>query len=183
MTMSEGILEGIFMSEIVLLSVQVIAAFGVVVSVFYLGVQVHQQNEITRAQFGHSTSNRLYERYFQSAKDSEYAEFSAKNWADEDLTDGEKWRIAMFVNTCMVDLCDVYQKVQQGFVDKSHLEMRVHFLRLGVMKTAIGKRSWGYWKLLFEPDFISWFEVEIYGEKLTENLLDGTSELSNIRRD
>jgi len=66
------------MSEIVLLSVQVIAAFGVVVSVFYLGVQVHQQNEITRAQFGHSTSNRLYERYFQSAKDSEYAEFSAK---------------------------------------------------------------------------------------------------------
>jgi hypothetical protein len=45
------------MSEIVLLAVQVIAAFGVVVSLFYLGVQVHQQNEITKAQFGHSTSH------------------------------------------------------------------------------------------------------------------------------
>ena len=124
------------MSEIVLLAVQVIAAFGVVVSLFYLGVQVHQQNEITKAQFGHSTSHRLYERYFQSAKGSEFAEFASKNWAAEDLTDGEKWRIAMFVNTFMVDICDVYQKVPQGFVDKSHLDMRVHFLKSGVMRTA-----------------------------------------------
>jgi hypothetical protein len=78
----------------------------------------------------------LYERYFQSAKGSEFAEFASKNWAAEDLTDGEKWRIAMFVNTCMVDICDVYQKVPQGFVDKSHLDMRVHFLKSGVMRTA-----------------------------------------------
>jgi len=41
-------------SEAIVLIVQVIAAFGVVVSVIYLGIQIHQQNEITKAQFGHS---------------------------------------------------------------------------------------------------------------------------------
>ena len=34
--------------EIVVLVVQIIAALGVVVSVVYLGVQIHQQNEITK---------------------------------------------------------------------------------------------------------------------------------------
>ena len=37
-------------SETIVLIVQVIAAFGVVVSVIYLGIQIHQQNEITKAQ-------------------------------------------------------------------------------------------------------------------------------------
>ena len=38
-------------SDLIILIVQVIAALGVVVSVIYLGVQIHQQNEITKAQF------------------------------------------------------------------------------------------------------------------------------------
>ena len=41
-------------SELILLIVQVIAALGVIVSVIYLGVQIKQQNEITKAEFGHS---------------------------------------------------------------------------------------------------------------------------------
>ena len=41
-------------SELIILIVQIIAALGVVISVVYLGIQIHQQNEITKAQFGHS---------------------------------------------------------------------------------------------------------------------------------
>ena len=36
-------------SEAIILGVQVIAALGVVVSVVYLGVQIRQQNVITKA--------------------------------------------------------------------------------------------------------------------------------------
>ena len=53
--------------ETIVLAVQIIAALGVVVSVVYLGVQINQQNKITKAQFGHSLTQRLYERYFQSS--------------------------------------------------------------------------------------------------------------------
>ena len=35
-------------NEIIILIVQIIAALGVVVSVVYLGIQIHQQNEITK---------------------------------------------------------------------------------------------------------------------------------------
>ena len=38
-------------SDLIILIVQVIAALGVVVSVVYLGIQIHQQNEITKAQW------------------------------------------------------------------------------------------------------------------------------------
>ena len=38
-------------ANLILLIVQVVAALGVVISVVYLGVQIHQQNEITKAQF------------------------------------------------------------------------------------------------------------------------------------
>ena len=71
----------------------------------------------------------------------------------EQRSNVEVFRVAMFVNTYIVHICDVHKKVQQGFIDQSHLNTRVHFLKLGVMKTPLGKRTWGYWKLLFEHAF------------------------------
>ena len=41
-------------NDSIVLIVQIIAAMGVVVSVVYLAIQIHQQNQITKAQFGHS---------------------------------------------------------------------------------------------------------------------------------
>ena len=48
---------------------ELIGSLGVIVSLIYLGRQIQQQNVITRAQFGHSLTQRLYERYFQTSKD------------------------------------------------------------------------------------------------------------------
>ena len=52
--------------DLIILIVQIVAALGVVISVFYLGIQIHQQNKITKAQFGHSLTQRMYERYFNT---------------------------------------------------------------------------------------------------------------------
>ena len=41
-------------SEIVIIIVQIIEALGTIISVVYLAVQIHKQNEITEAQFAHS---------------------------------------------------------------------------------------------------------------------------------
>ena len=125
-------------ANLILLIVQVVAALGVVISVVYLGVQIHQQNEITKAQFGHSLTQRQYERYFATTKDSEFADFLAKDW-DGDLTHGEQWRVAMFIVMALVDIFDVYEKVQKGFVDEKHLTIRMNALKLGTMKTKLAK--------------------------------------------
>lgn len=170
------------MNEIILLIVQIIAALGVIVSVIYLGIQIKQQNEITKAEFGHSLSNRMYERYFNTSKDDEFSKFLSKDWSDtEKLSDSERWRVAVFVNMILVDIFDTYDKVKKGFVDESHLEMRIHMLKLGTMKTDIAKMTWNYWKSTRDNQFIEWFESEIYGD-IANNAVFDENIISNVRR-
>ena len=169
-------------TDTILLIVQMVAAFGVLVSVIYLGLQIHQQNEITKAQFGHSLTQRMYERYFNTSKDDEFSKFLSKDWSDtEKLSDSERWRVAVFVNMILVDIFDTYDKVKKGFVDESHLEMRIHMLKLGTMKTDIAKMTWNYWKSARDNQFIEWFESEIYGDIANNEVFDENI-ISNVRR-
>ena len=150
-------------NEIIILIVQIIAALGVVISVVYLGIQIHQQNEITKAQFGHSLTQRQYERYFASSKDGEFSEFLSKDWSGE-LSDRERVRVTMFLITTLVDIFDVYEKVENKFVDKKHLEVRMNALKLGTFKTPLARTVWDFWKITRDQSFIDWFEAEIYGD-------------------
>ena len=170
-------------TEIIILIVQMVAAFGVVISVIYLGIQIHQQNEITKAQFGHSLTHRMYERYFNTSKDKEFSNFLSKDWAAGELDDADKWRVAVYVNALLVDIFDTYEKVEKGFVDETHLKMRMHMLKLGTMKAPIAKSTWRYWKGIKSKEFVEWFETEIYGDRTT--FKEGYQEeiIPNVRRD
>ena len=174
-----------FERELIVLIVQIIAALGVVVSVVYLGVQINQQNKITKAQFGHSLTQRLYERYFETSTNRDYAEFLAKDWNADDLTPTDITRIQMAVITYLVDIFDVYDKVQEGLVNKSHLETRMNTLKLGVMKTTAAKVVWSYWKNNRNQSFIDWFESEIYnneaGNISLEESLKMSKEVNTVR--
>ena len=171
--------------ELIILIVQIIAALGVVVSVVYLGIQINQQNKITKAQFGHSLTQRLYERYFETSTNRDYAEFLAKDWNADDLTPTDITRIQMAVITYLVDIFDVYDKVQEGLVNKSHLETRMNTLKLGVMKTTAAKVVWSYWKNNRDQSFIDWFESEIYDDEAgnisLEESLKMSKEVNTVR--
>ncbi len=172
--------------EIIVLMVQIVAALGVVVSVVYLGLQIKQQNMITKAQFGHSLTQRLYDRYFQTSKDLEYAQFMSTDWHADKYDPVEGWRISMAIMTYLVDLFDVYDKVQEGLVDKSHLDTRMRTLKLGVMKTPIAKGVWQQWKGNRSQEFIDWFESEIYPDTeshLDESVFKESADQLNITRD
>ena len=170
-------------AETIIIIVQMVAAFGVVVSVIYLGIQIHQQNEITKAQFGHSLTHRMYERYFNTSKDKEFSNFLSKDWAAGELDNGDKWRVAVYVNALLVDIFDTYEKVEKGFVDETHLKMRMHMLKLGTMKAPIAQSTWKYWRGIKSKEFVEWFETEIYGDRAT--FKEGYQEeiIPNVRRD
>ena len=174
-----------FERELIILIVQIIAALGVVVSVVYLGIQINQQNKITKAQFGHSLTQRLYERYFETSTNKDYAEFLAKDWNADDLTPTDITRIQMAVITYLVDIFDVYDKVQERLVNKSHLETRMNTLKLGVMKTTAAKVVWSYWKNNRDQSFIDWFESEIYDDEAgnisLEESLKMSKEVNTVR--
>ena len=168
--------------ETIIIIVQMVAAFGVVVSVIYLGIQIHQQNEITKAQFGHSLTHRMYERYFNTSKDKEFSNFLSKDWAAGELDNADKWRVAVYVNALLVDIFDTYEKVEKGFVDETHLKMRMHMLKLGTMKAPIAQSTWKYWRGIKSKEFVEWFETEIYGDRAT--FKEGYQEeiIPNVRR-
>ena len=170
-------------AETIIIIVQMVAAFGVVVSVVYLGIQIHQQNEITKAQFGHSLTHRMYERYFNTSKDKEFSNFLSKDWAAGELDNADKWRVAVYVNALLVDIFDTYEKVEKGFVDETHLKMRMHMLKLGTMKAPIAQSTWKYWRGIKSKEFVEWFETEIYGDRST--FKEGYQEeiIPNVRRD
>ena len=170
-------------TETIIIIVQMVAAFGVVVSVIYLGIQIHQQNEITKAQFGHSLTHRMYERYFNTSQDKEFSNFLSKDWAAGELDNADKWRVAVYVNALLVDIFDTYEKVEKGFVDETHLKMRMHMLKLGTMKAPIAQSTWKYWRGIKSKEFVEWFETEIYGDRAT--FKEGYQEeiIPNVRRD
>ena len=170
-------------AETIIIIVQMVAAFGVVVSVIYLGIQIHQQNEITKAQFGHSLTHRMYERYFNTSKDREFSNFLSKDWAAGELDNADKWRVAVYVNALLVDIFDTYEKVEKGLVDETHLKMRMHMLKLGTMKAPIAQSTWKYWRGIKSKEFVKWFETEIYGDRAT--FKEGYQEeiIPNVRRD
>ena len=170
-------------TETIIIIGQMVAAFGVVVSVIYLGIQIHQQNEITKAQFGHSLTHRMYERYFNTSKDKEFSNFLSKDWAAGELDNADKWRVAVYVNALLVDIFDTYEKVEKGFVDETHLKMRMHMLKLGTMKAPIAQSTWKYWRGIKSKEFVEWFETEIYGDRAT--FKEGYQEeiIPNVRRD
>ena len=171
-------------SDLIILVVQIIAALGVVISVIYLGIQIHQQNEITKAQFGHSLTQRLYDRYFNTTKDKEFSLFLSQDWSADDLTNEERWRVNHFIMMCLVDLFDVYDKVENKFVEKKHLDIRINALRLGVMKTEAGISVWNYMKSTRSDNFIKWFEEEIYQNEIDidESRADKLKDLNIIRK-
>ena len=170
--------------DLIILVVQIIAALGVVISVIYLGIQIHQQNEITKAQFGHSLTQRLYDRYFNTTKDQEFSLFLSQDWSSDDLTNEERWRVNHFIMMCLVDLFDVYDKVENEFVEKKHLDIRINTLRLGVMKTEAGISVWNYMKSTRSDKFIKWFEEEIYQNEIDidESRADKLKDLNIIRK-
>ena len=172
-------------SEYISIMVQVIAALGVIASVFYLSLQIRQQNKITRAEFGHHLTERLYNRYFQTVKDREYCEFLSQDWsAEEDRTAGDYYRITHFLAMCLVDIRDVYEKVNEGIVDERHLTLRVNALKLGTMKSGIAMRLWGGLRADAEDPFVTWFESEIYdGNFKAPDMDDELARRLNARRD
>ena len=121
---------------------ELIAALATVLTLIYLSAQIRQTNLITKARFGHEITQRTYERYFQSAKDSEFSEFLVKDWAAEDLSKSETQRVLNFSVMLMIDLFDIYDKVDQGLVETKHLDFRVHVLRTGIFRSPLGLRAW-----------------------------------------
>ena len=103
--------------------------------------------------------------------------------ADETRAQGMPVGALFGLPVAVKDIFDTYEKVEKGFVDETHLKMRMHMLKLGTMKAPIAQSTWKYWRGIKSKEFVEWFETEIYGDRAT--FKEGYQEeiIPNVRRD
>jgi len=160
---------------------QIIEGALLPLSLIYLAREAQLNVKLTKAQFSHTLTDRLYERYLSSTQNEEFVSFLAKDFSSTELTPEDQWRVTLWTNTMLVDLFDTYEQRENGLATQDQLDMRVNLLKLGLMQSPGAKAAWSLWKPAREASFVDWFETEIYGGPLTEDSSDHTTSL-NMRR-
>ena len=150
-------------------------------SLIYLAREAQLNVKLTRAQFIHTLTDRLYERYLTSTQNEEFVAFLAKDFSSVELTAEDHWRVTLWTNTMLVDLFDTYEQRENGLATQEQLDMRVNLLKLGLMQSPGAKAAWSLLKPSKDPAFVDWFEAEIYGGPLADDSLDRATSL-NMRR-
>ncbi len=161
---------------------QIIEAALLPLSLIYLAREAQLNVKLTKAQFSHTLTDRLYERYLSSTQNEEFVAFLAKDFSSEELTAEDQWRVTLWTNTMLVDLFDTYEQRANGLATPEQLDMRVNLLKLGLMQSPGAKAAWSLWKPSKDAAFVSWFETEIYGGPIADDFLDRAASL-NMRRD
>jgi len=145
---------------------QVISGFAMAASVIYLGIQMHQNRIMMKLNFGYKLNERLYRRYFESSHNENFSKFLSRNWREEEFENHDYWRMTLWIQTCLVDIFDSYEQFKNNVIDESHLTMRIHLIKSGIMETKMGMPTWNFWKQSRDREFVEWFEKQVFGEIL-----------------
>jgi|TARA_Y100000994_G_scaffold77007_1_gene63602 hypothetical protein len=163
---------------------QIVTGFAMVASVIFLGVQIRQNQIMMKLDFGYKLNERLYRRYFESSHNQEFAKLLSRNWREEEFEDHDYWRMTLWIQTCLVDIFDSYDQFKSGVIDESHLNIRMHLIKSGIMETKMGIPTWNFWKQSRSEEFVNWFENEVFGRELEieGGVLDEFDELNMVKK-
>ena len=160
---------------------QIVEAGLLPLSLIYLAREAQLNVKLTKAQFSHTLTDRLYERYLSSTQNQEFVAFLAKDFSSEELTAEDQWRITLWTNAMLVDLFDTYEQHKGGLATQEQLDMRLNLLKLGLMQSKGAKAAWSLWKPSKDATFIEWFETEIFEGDFDDDALATATKL-NMRR-
>ena len=160
---------------------QIIEGALLPLSLIYLAREAQLNVKLTKAQFSHTLTDRLYERYLSSTQNQEFVAFLSKDFASEDLSNEDQWRVTLWTNTMLVDLFDTHEQYQNGLATQEQLDMRMNLLKLGLMRSPGAKAAWSLLKPSKNQEFIDWFEAEIFDGPLEDDS-DAQAAALNMRR-
>ena len=46
-------------------------------------------------------------------------------------------------------------------------DMRMQLIKLGAFLSPVGRATWDHWKMTRDEEFREWFEIEVYGDVLS----------------
>ena len=135
--------------EVISAVAEVISAAAVVISLVYVGMQIRQSNELSRANTIHVTNTQYSHVMEQLAADSELAKLYRRATSGEELNEDEFVQYAAFMTSYFVFLEDVHIQESSG----------LFALELGASNvTEFMARE--YSKLLCSPQSRHWWEED-----------------------
>lgn len=124
---------------------EVVSAIAVVVSLIYVGVQIRQSNQLSRAETFHEIDTE-YSHVMSKLVERELANIYSRAVAGKELDQDELVRYCSFLTAYFVWLEDVYIQQQSGLFDvELGTESVVHFMASQAQTLLKSKQSQDWW--------------------------------------
>lgn len=138
----------------------VVAAIGVIGSLLYLGVQVHQNTRSVRMNTGQSVTENLC-TFFRYAADCESADLIFKGFQNLDnLAGADRMRFFAIMHDFFFTFQNAYIQLQLGTLDAKHWEAAVaHFKHQATFPGMIA--YWEHRSFLYTKPFKDFYDREI----------------------
>lgn len=140
-----------------------IASVGVILSLLFVGYQVHQSTQVARGQTRQDLAALNQEWLVLQSQDAQYNEIWRKAWGNDStasMSASEVSRADWMMRLNLRRLENVFFQYSEGLVDESALHS-YGLQRTRAYQSTSFKNYWHRVRGSFDPDFVKFFELQM----------------------
>jgi hypothetical protein len=138
----------------------VLANLGVLIGIFFLAIELRQNNELMEAEARFNRVSASAEAYNIQCTNGELAEIHVKVNKSQPLTDVELYRFESSLMRFLINMEWIFREMPEDSTDRKYAERRLASALSNNLRRSI------YLKRIddFDPDFVSWIEDNILSQ-------------------
>ena len=138
----------------------VLANLGVLIGIFFLAIELRQNNELMEAEARFNRVSASGEAYNIQSTNGELAEIHVKVNKSQPLTDVELYRFESSNMRFLINMEWIFREMPEDSTDRKYAERRLASALSNNLRRSI------YLKRIddFDPDFVSWIEDNILSQ-------------------
>ena len=138
----------------------VLANLGVLIGIFFLAIELRQNNELMEAEARFNRVSASGEAYNIQSTNGELAEIHVKVNKSQSLTDVELYRYESSYMRFLINMEWIFREMPEDSTDRKYAERRLASALSNNLRRSI------YLKRIddFDPDFVSWIEDNILSQ-------------------
>ncbi len=138
----------------------VLANLGVLIGIFFLAIELRQNNELMEAEARFNRVSASKEAYNIRSTNGELAEIHVKVNKSQPLTDVELYRFESSHMRFLINMEWIFREMPEDSTDRKYAERRLASALSNNLRRSI------YLKRIddFDPDFVSWIEDNILSQ-------------------
>ena len=134
----------------------ILANVGVIAGIVFLGLELHQNNELMEAEARRARALSAEESYRIVVENADIAELLAKDAADEDLSSVDQIRLNTFWMRNLLDIELALTELAENDLRPIISRQRSYFRSLPSLRG-----TWGNSKEFFTDEFVQWYDENV----------------------